>query len=301
MNAPILDATQTRSHKLKSISKWLCLLFLFGWLSVPAVTGDEPGNGITVGEPKVFDNRSLASMIEQFEESLSASGFVSKNDLAAAIGNYQGSETRDSSQTLQISTLPTPQIATTSSATNGVLSPTSQTNTANSVTPQPPSPDATNGSLPHAVTKKYGIAAADLLNQQVDLTYQIFNLKMLLERSLSDRNFNGKPRLQSVIGFQISLNPPQKYRGCAAVVEIGVLPTSGVEPVSLVALMPQEKTYNVAALTTKTNQFGAAVIVKVVQVGFSERRRGQTFFWSRIPTRTHSNGIKRLRVDKLSH
>lgn len=169
------------------------------------------------------------------------------------------------------------------------------------MTPQPPSPDATNGSLPHAVTKKYGIAAADLLNQQVDLTYQIFNLKMLLERSLSDRNFNGKPRLQSVIGFQISLNPPQKYRGCAAVVEIGVLPTSGVEPVSLVALMPQEKTYNVAALTTKTNQFGAAVIVKVVQVGFSERRRGQTFFWSRIPTRTHSNGIKRLRVDKLSH
>lgn len=84
MNAPILDATQTRSHKLKSISKWLCLLFLFGWLSVPAVTGDEPGNGITVGEPKVFDNKSLASMIEQFEESLSASGFVSKNDLAAA-------------------------------------------------------------------------------------------------------------------------------------------------------------------------------------------------------------------------
>lgn len=132
MTARTPEARSTQFYKLKNISKWLCLLFIFGWLSAPAVTGDESGNGITVGEPKVFDNRSLASMIEQFEESLSASGFVSKNDLAAAIGNYQGSETRDSSQTLQISTLPTPQITTTSSATNGSLSPTSQTNTTNS-------------------------------------------------------------------------------------------------------------------------------------------------------------------------
>jgi hypothetical protein len=78
MNAPILEARSTRPYKLKSISKWLCLLFMLGWLSVPAVTGDEPGNGITVGEPKVFDNRSLASMIEQFEESLSASGLSAR-------------------------------------------------------------------------------------------------------------------------------------------------------------------------------------------------------------------------------
>jgi hypothetical protein len=34
---------------------------------------------------------------------------------------------------------------------------------------------------------KYGLSANDLLSDQVNLSYQILNLRMLLERSLSDR------------------------------------------------------------------------------------------------------------------
>jgi hypothetical protein len=217
-------------------------------------------------------------MVEQFEQSLRATQFVNKADLAGAIGTYQGSRISDTSRSLEMTSLPTPQIVTEAAAASGNLAPTKQTTTESSVSSKAPATDTTSGTLPDAVTKKYGIAAADLLDEQVNLTYQIFNLRMLLERSLTDRNLGGKPRLQSVLGFQISLDPPRKYRGYAAVVEIRVLPVGSSAPVSLVAMMPQEKTYNVASLTTRVNQFAASAIVKVVQVGYSERHRGQTFF-----------------------
>src|SRR6266436_1358818 len=243
-----------------------------------SLSSNESQNGISVGEPKVFDNRSLQSMVEQFEQSLRSTQFVNKADLAGAIGTYQGSRVSDISRSLEITSLPTPQIVSEAAAASGNLAPTKQTTTESAVSPKPPAQDTSTGTLPDAVTKKYGIAAADLLDEQVNLTYQIFNLRMLLERSLTDRNLDGKPRLQSVLGFQISLDPPRKYKGCAAVVEIRVLPVDSKDPVSLVAMMPQEKTYNVASLTTRVNQFAASAIVKVVQVGYSERHRGQTFF-----------------------
>jgi hypothetical protein len=265
-----------RYHNLNSALRFVAALAVA--LLPCSLCGDESQNGISVGQPKVFDNRSLQSMVEQFEQSLLATQFVNKTDLAGAIGTFQGSRVSDTSRSLEITSLPTPQIVTEAAAASGSLSPTKQTTTESSISPKPPLADTSSGTVPDAVAKKYGIAATDLLDEQVNLTYQIFNLRMLLERSLTDRDFRGKPRLQSVLGFQISLDPPRKYKGCAAVVEIRVLPVGSSDPVSLVAMMPQEKTYNVASLTTRVNQFGASAIVKVVQVGYSERHRGQTFF-----------------------
>jgi hypothetical protein len=63
-----------------------------------SLCGDESQNGIAVGQPKVFDNRSLESMVEQFEQSLRATQFVSKKDLTGAIGTYQGSRISDISR-----------------------------------------------------------------------------------------------------------------------------------------------------------------------------------------------------------
>lgn len=265
-----------RYHNLKSALRFGAALAVV--LLPSSLCGDESQNGISVGQPKIFDNRSLQSMVEQFEQSLRATQFVNKTDLAGATGTFQGSRVSDTSRSLEITSLPTPQVVTEAAAASGNLAPSKQTTTESSISPKPPTSDTSAGIVPDAVAKKYGIAATDLLDEQINLTYQIFNLRMLLERSLTDRDFRGKPRLQSVLGFQISLDPPRKYKGCAAVVEIRVLPVGSNEPVSLVAMMPQEKTYNVASLTTRVNQFGASAIVKVVQVGYSERHRGQTFF-----------------------
>ena len=42
--------------------------------------------------------------------------------------------------------------------------------------------------------------------------------------------------------------------------------------------MPQEKTYNSAAVSTKSNAFGGAAVVKMVQVSYSQRKRNQVFY-----------------------
>ncbi len=235
-------------------------------------------SGIAVGTPKVFDNRSLELMLQhQFDGSLNATQFLDKTQLSAAVGQFQGSQQSELSRDLELKAAPIPHVPAkaapsthqSQSDKKGVSGPDAE--------PKPPSAEAPAGSMPDSVTKKYDIAAEDILSEQVNLTYQIFNLRMLLQRSLSDRTYGGKPRLQTVLGFEVSLNPPKRHKGHAAVVEVRIPPVAD-RSVSLVAMMPREKTYNAAALATKVNQFGAAAVAKVVSVGYTERRGGQTFF-----------------------
>ena len=52
----------------------------------------------------------------------------------------------------------------------------------------------------------YGQNASDLLSDQVNLSYQIFGLEMILQKSLSDRVLNnGEARLQAVLGFNVKI------------------------------------------------------------------------------------------------
>lgn len=111
---------------------------------------------------------------------------------------------------------------------------------------------------------KYGPSASDLLSEQVDVTYQIINLQMLLDRSLSDRLLNSSfnARLQTVVGFNVSIDPPRNAENAVALVEITLAKnadpceagkkcgeptpcsanTTFVDSPSLVASMPQEHT-----------------------------------------------------------
>ncbi len=250
-------------------------------------------NGIGVGRPKVYDNRTLTLMLESLNESLRNVQFIDQKSLATALGFIQGFRSSEVVSNFSINTLPVPSvkqegITTTGNAiaTTGAPLPdtTKQTTTTEraAITPQPPSLDT----LPafSGFTPNYGENASDLLNDQVNLTYQIFNLQMLLERSLSDRllSANNEPRRQAVLGFNVSIDPPRTAEDAAAVVEITLNLAPGkqatVDGLSLVSLMPQEKTYNAAALSTKSRAFGGAAVAKMIQVGYSERRRGQTFY-----------------------
>ena len=80
----------------------------------------------------------------------------------------------------------------------------------------------------------------DLLTEQINLTYRIFDLRMLLERSLTDRlDTNGKTRLQAVVGLNLTLDPPENSRDQAAYVEMTIRPKAGNKP-SLVGQMPEQ-------------------------------------------------------------
>jgi hypothetical protein len=244
--------------------------------------GAQEARGITIGAPKAFDNRTLNLMLERLNAQLAGINVVDQKSLAQAIGTVQGSSVQETVRSLSIQ-------GATPSATAAAPS-----------TPALPDSLAT----PSALTNlKYDMSSSDLLSEQVDLTYQIFNLQMLLDRSLSDRllNPNFGPRLQTVVGLNVSIDPPRDAENAVAVVEITLtkkddpceksgtcadtpkcdLNATPSEDPSLVAAMPQEHSYNSVALNSKSNAFGGSAVTRLVTVGYNERRRGQTYYMFR--------------------
>lgn len=223
-------------------------------------------------------------MLESLSQTLQNMQFVDQKSLASALGNTQGFHSTETTSNFAISTLPIPGLTQEVVKNTGNVdssgkplpdtSQTTTTTTQNPVTPQAPSLD--NAPAFSGFNPNYGESASDLLSDEVNLNYQIFNLRMILERSLSDRLQNHDTRLQAVLGFNISIDPPRTANDAVAVVEIKM--SAGPGDLSLVALMPQEKTYNSAALSTKSSSFGGSAVVKMVQVGYSQRHRGQTFY-----------------------
>ena len=268
-------------------------------------------NGISVGEPKVFDNRTLTLMLEALSQTLASQqqSYIDQKSVLAALANLQGFTQTETARALNITGVPTPAtsvkdtLKTGNVDSSGKALPDALTRESNvsraSVTPQAPALESFPA-IP-GFNPTYGQNAADLLNDQVNLTYQIFNLRMLLERSLSDRILPDTPgppdknrtRLQAVLGFNVTLDPPRTANDAVAVVEITVTLSpvqSGQESghasgdqgsgngLSLVALMPQEKTYNAATLSNKSNAFGGSAVVNAFQVGYSQRKREQIFY-----------------------
>jgi hypothetical protein len=241
------------------------------------------GNGITVGQPKVYDNQSLTIMLDELNARLNQVEAIDPQALAKALGLTQGSQQTDVSRSFDISVSLTPKAATSgssetansSSASSGSGSSSDKSNSSSSGSPS-------NGSaLPDLLAAPsykpdYGENAVDLLSDQVDLTYQIFNLRMMLERSVTDRLKDGSPRRQAVVSFNISLDPPANARDAAAYVELTLCTDQG--PISLVASMPQEKTYNATSLSSSSTAFGGSAVAKIISVGYNQRKRSQTFF-----------------------
>jgi hypothetical protein len=254
--------------------------------------------GIAVGAPKTFDNRTLNLMLERLNGQLARINVIDQTTLAKAIGTVQGSRIQETSRSFTIQGPGTPSLQNEHDTSSNLTPPatvpattdsTKQTSTTAGITPAAPAlPDVI--SAPTALTNlQYGMSASDLLNEQVDLTYEIINIQMLLDRSLSDRLLSPdlKPRLQSVVGFNVTIDPPRDAENAEAVVEITLsckiaseCKTAGLEP-SLVAAMPQEHTYNSVALNSKSNAFGGSAVIKLVTVGYSERHRGQTYYMFR--------------------
>lgn len=252
----------------------------------PLATADEPSsNGISVGAPKVFDNRTLTIMLDSLSQtlqSIQSQQFVDQKTLSAALLAIQGSHSAETNSAVSILGTPTPGI-TQSIPTGGTALTTNVTTS--SVTPT--APTLTEIPAFSGFTPNFGESAGDLLNDSVNLNYQIFNLRLIIERALSDRLSGDQERLQTVLGFNITIDPPHTAVDSVAVVEITLkrdvsdqrwLAIPDATNLSLVALMPQEKTYNAAALSSKSNAFGGSAVVSAFQIGATVRNRQQTFY-----------------------
>lgn len=59
-------------------------------------------NGIAVGKPKIFDNRSLTIMMDQLNASLANTMFIDPSSLAAALSFYRSTEVQSVYRSLSV-------------------------------------------------------------------------------------------------------------------------------------------------------------------------------------------------------
>ena len=125
------------------------------------------------------------------------------------------------------------------------------------------------------------VSAPDMLAEQVQLNAQLQMYQMLLTGSQSDQLVlkNSRAvanRAQTTIGLQISLAPPRQFRHAVAEVRVIMIPPPDRDrdagDITVVNLLPSQKTYNVAKITSHQNSFGAGVAVEQVSAGVSTGR-----------------------------
>ena len=249
-------------------------------------------------------------MLDSLNQQLQNAQFFNQAAISAALGTLQGSESYDVTRNLSVSASFLPKPAPTPAPTlsgNAILPgmPSGQQTGSFSLTlPKPSGGSGSSGgssgsssgassqsattpaTLPILATSpgQFGSNASDLFADQMNLSYQAINLSMVLNRSITDRVLlaDGSTRLQTVLGFDVTLDPSKEVKDSVAVVEVTVSfkgdPEQADSNISLVAVMPQEKTYNSAALSTHDNAFGGSAVAKMITVGYSERHRGQVFY-----------------------
>jgi hypothetical protein len=127
---------------------------------------------------------------------------------------------------------------------------------------------------PLAPPTNIGVSSSDVLAEQVQLNSQITTLQLLLQGALSDQYLIkdsravGK-RQQTTLGFSVALDPPPQFKHAVAEVRVIVIPTGRSDGPSIMNLLPSEKTYNVAKVTSNQKAFSGGAVIEAISVGVS--------------------------------
>jgi hypothetical protein len=265
-------------------------------------------NGIRVEEPKVYDDALLQQMLRAAETRLTALQVLDQGTIVQRLGSVSGATQQISSFGLSVQGPSLPGSAITSSGATGSTQITQSENGSNSIpkgnttvttsglpvqnvvttlsqaNPPPVAAPAPTTSLPSS----FSVSSSDILNEQMQLTYEIANLRLLLEGSLTDRFDKSrrivKPRV--TLGFPIILEPDERYKDAVAIVEVKVkrdrtaneVKQPDGEPPVVTALLPREKTYNVAAITDHSTSIGGGIVTQLVGVSGSFLRARKTYY-----------------------
>ena len=274
--------------------------------------------GIFVDTPKIYDDFSLHLMLNAARARLAALQTFDQTGLLARVGSVSGATLQQQAISAQILGPPLPSTAVNSlgatgsstavdnvtgsmstsiapaGTTTGTTSGTASTTTTvaglpvQNVTTTSPQMLATAPALPASSTSLpsgFNISSLDALNEMMQLTAEVANLQLLLEGSLSDRYVRGhrliKPR--TTIGFPITVTPQEDYKDAVAVVEVEAVnpPNNTIdraEPPAVTAILPREKTYNVAAITDNMTSIGGGFVSQVINAGFSYLRGRKTYY-----------------------
>ena len=255
-----------------------CLLAIAG---VPLFAW-QSADGIYVQPPKYYDERSLAIMLDELERQLQSVQVVDQGKLEAQLGVSSGTRRRSFAFSVGVTGPALPSVDTVSKP-NSAGEPVAAEQTVKQPSYSVPARDlpqlASAGTSPTP-----GVNAETLLAEQISLTYRLYSLRTILNRSISDRLYVDNPetlrtresapqaklgtRKQVLLGFSIDIQPPKEANEREAYVRIEVS-HNGQRPPSIVSIMPQEKIFNVATVSEKAANFGFALPLSVIGLGAS--------------------------------
>src|SRR5436305_7111171 len=87
---------------------------------------DKDRNGISIGEPKVYDDALLQQMLTSAQAKLAALQVLDQTKLLGALGAVQGADLRTSSLAINAMGAPLPQVVTTDKGATGSFKETDQ-------------------------------------------------------------------------------------------------------------------------------------------------------------------------------
>jgi hypothetical protein len=285
----------------------------------------QSSNGIAVGAPKIYDDSALQQMLAAMQARLASLQVLDQGTLINRVGGVSGVSQQLNSFAITAQTPSLPGVTTTekgptlsavetsktvegtertiptgasalattneTGSTDRAMQTTAGAATRDAVTAAPQFSVSPPTAAPAAIATPTaaGVSASDALNEQMQLSFEIANLRLLLEGSLSDRMLKStkdnlklvKPR--TTIGFPITLQPDQRHKNAVAVVEVEVeveesADLGGGEAPAITALLPREKTYNTASITESNVSAGGGVVTQVIGLGGSWLRGRRTYY-----------------------
>jgi hypothetical protein len=197
-----------------------------------------------------------------------------------------GSSGNSQTTTLTV-TQPTSQSGATTNNSSTTTTPSQTvTTTQSAVTPTAPTaPTQAGFSLPSG----FNPSASDILTEQLQTTSDIMAFQLLLTPSLTSRYMsvpeNGTmktlARRRVTIGVPVDIEGAGQHRDEVAEVTLTVKSTSDSfakgSPI-VTTLLPQEKTYNVAAVTNHTASIGGGIATSIMSVGATWLWGHQTYY-----------------------
>ena len=272
------------------IWRWLPALALSLRL-LPAQT-----NGIIVGAPKTYDDRGLQILLDAARAKLAGLQSIDSTSIMSRIGSQQGASYSQTGISVNAGGPPIPGVATTAQTGNSVntqaAGSTGTANTSNNqtvltgpstqtVTTQAPltaAAPALPANTGFTLPSSFSTSASTAFNEQLQLTYEIAGYEMMLEGALSDRYtrimVKGAPqqfvRRRTTIEIPIEIRNPKEYENAVAEVVVTASTNSPYDanaaPV-VTAILPTEKSYNVAAITDRTASIGGGIVTGVMSAG----------------------------------
>lgn len=296
-----MNRKERRFLRVRLCSAWAVL-------TASLAFAQAPDNGIAVSGIKVYDNAALQQMLDNARARLAGMNFLDASSIAGRIGGIQGSTMQQSGFSVNVGGPSIPGLQTTANtgnsvatqnqgATSGGATGSNQTvvtgpgtQTVATLAQQNPSTPALPATNSYTAPSTFAPSASNILNEQVQLTSEVAGLALLLEGALSDQAVQVPqaggdvitlPKRRVTIGIPVSIVPSEKDKDAVAEVIVTVTPAAGGmfgEAPAITAILPQDKTYNVATITGKSFNVGGGVVTGVLTAGVNFLWQKQTYY-----------------------